>query len=214
MLFLTFARHHVEFNISRRVEHSDPVPYYITLVINDCKSAVLQNIPFKDLVLDPTIINCVTGTVLLHHQVPRHRLVLWSIQSITSCNSFGIMVWQHKTIPDTVTPTRRSARTRAAQADSATKQTPGQRFRSLLTVCEDYVPVADVVGADSRVDDVIVLPPPTKRTRRKNLDKPNKKDTGIATAAIDVADIPLPPDFSLDDCNVAKWRGSISCCWY
>ncbi len=107
------------------------------------------------------------------------------------------MVRQHKTIPDTVTPTRRSARTLAAQADSATKQTPGQRFRSLLTVCEDYVPVANVVGADSCADDVVVSPPPTKRTRRKNLDAPNKNDTSIATAIIDIADIPLPQDFSL-----------------
>jgi hypothetical protein len=46
-------------------------------------------------------------------------------------------------------------------------QTPGQRFRNLLTVCEDYVPVADVVGPDCPVDnDVVVSPPPTKRTRR------------------------------------------------
>ena len=100
------------------------------------------------------------------------------------------MVQTRKTAPavpvDAVTPTRRSTRTKAVPVDAVTPRrcstrtkavrdstktlTPGQRFRDLLTVCEDHVPVADVVGDDCPVDnDVIVSPPPNKQTRNNQV---------------------------------------------
>ncbi len=44
--------------------------------------------------------------------------------------------------------------------------TPGKRFRSLVSVCSDYVPVADVVtDSTAHVDNVIVVPRPKKRMK-------------------------------------------------
>ena len=110
------------------------------------------------------------------------------------------MVRKQKAIPDTVTPTRRSARIKeVAPAQTA----HGERFRSLLTVCEDYIPVANVVGVDCPVDDVVVSPPPTKRTRRKIPVDGLNNNTRIETATVDVADIPLPPAFAWDNIAAA-----------
>ncbi len=63
----------------------------------------------------------------------------------------------------TPTPTRRSNRNRSG----AVSGTPGERFRSLVSACDDHVPVADVVADSAPVDDdVVVSPPPNKRSKK------------------------------------------------
>ncbi len=69
---------------------------------------------------------------------------------------------RNKTPSNTATPTpvRRSTRNRNVVG------TPGERFRSLVSACSDYVPVAEiVVDSTAHVDDVVVSPPPNKRTK-------------------------------------------------
>ena len=67
---------------------------------------------------------------------------------------------------DITTPVRRSERNRNPSAASST---PGERFRSLVTACSNYVPVADIVtDPNATVDNVIISPPPTKRKKSNN----------------------------------------------
>ena len=89
----------------------------------------------------------------------------------------------------TSTPSRRSTRFQSQQ-DSAV-QTPGQRFRSIVSACLDFVPVAAVANLDSPVDDVVVSPPPKKRTRKNNLVGSNL-NTECFTETINVANFPVP----------------------
>jgi hypothetical protein len=89
----------------------------------------------------------------------------------------------------TSTPSRRSARFQSQQ--DSTVQTPGQRFRSLVGACSDFVPVAAVANSDSPVDDVVVSPLPKKQTRQINLVGSNL-NTECFTETINIANFPVP----------------------
>ncbi len=84
---------------------------------------------------------------------------------------------------DAFTPTCRSARINNA---SPVAGTPGERFQKISAACFDLVAVAEIVtNVDCPLDDVVLPPPPTKRS--KNGD--SQFDT---KATIIVADFPLP----------------------
>ncbi len=84
---------------------------------------------------------------------------------------------------DAFTPTRRSARINNAGPAAGT---PGERFRNISAACSDFVAVAEIVtNVDRPLDDVVLSPPPTKRSK-------NGDSQFVTKATINVADFPLP----------------------
>ncbi len=91
---------------------------------------------------------------------------------------------------DAFTPTRRSARINNAGPVAGT---PGERFRNVSAACSDFVAFAEIVtNVDQPLDDVVLSPPPTKRSKNVDLQF-------VTNATINVADFPLLSDDHVDD---------------